>query len=150
MHGQTGHILAVDDDVVHRKTLALILSRAGFTVATAEDAVAGLELARREQFDLVISDYHMPDYPGTDFIRLLRRDQRYAATPVILLTARADELNVPKLRDELAVMVMSKPCSLEQVVSTVSRCLDVARRTIWPQLQRNAERQAGPSAGRGA
>lgn len=127
MSGQSGHILVVEDDPIHRKVVVLHLSRAGFTVEAAPLAVEALRLAEIEHFDLAIVDYILPDYPGTDLVKLLRKIHGYEATPVILLTARADELNVPRLREQLSVLVVSKPCSMAALVDMVSKCLDIAR-----------------------
>ncbi len=127
MSGQSGHILLVEDDPIHLKVLVLNLTRAGFTVATAALAVRALSLVRNQRFDLAIVDYHLPDYPGTDFIKLLRNTDGCESTPVILLTARADELNLPRLRDELSVLVMPKPCSMDALLNTVSKCVAQAQ-----------------------
>jgi len=121
------HILLLEDDPKFRAVTEFALSKAGFRVATATGAAQALLLAQHEQFDLVLSDYYLPDYPGTDFIRLLRKLDGYQGVPVILWSARLWELNEQRLRDELLVLVISKGCSMKKLVDTVSECLAIAR-----------------------
>jgi two-component system chemotaxis response regulator CheY len=120
------HILVVDDYSAHRNALSFSLSKAGFKVSAAADAARALKLADNEHFDLVITDYYMPDYSGSDFIKKLRENEKYANTPTILLTARADELNLDRLRDDLSVLVVAKPCSTKHLVEMVTKCLALA------------------------
>jgi CheY-like chemotaxis protein len=120
------HILVVDDCQSLRAAIEFGLAKAGFRVTTAADATEAMELVANHRFDLIISDYMMPGLTGTDLIKRLRSDSRYATTPMIMLTARADELNVPQISDDLVVLFRRKPCSLDAMVNTVSKCLDVA------------------------
>ena len=116
-------ILLLEDNPTHRNVCAFNLTNAGYRVTIAGLSAKALVLARQQPFDLILTDYYLPDYPGTDFIRLLRQVDGYQRTPVILLTARAEELNADKLRDELLVSMLSKPCTMEKLVGTVSECL---------------------------
>ena len=127
MGSQPEHILVVDDYSPHRNAVAFSLTKAGFRVSAAASPIKALTLAEHEDFDLVITDYYMPDYAGSDLVKKLRENDQYAGTPVILLTARADELNVEQLRDELSVLVVPKPCSTKHLVEIVAKCLAMAR-----------------------
>ena len=124
---QPEHILVLEDEPTHRDVVAYHLASGGFRVATAAEATEALFLAQQEHFDLVLADYYLPDYPATDFVKLLREIDEYRRVPVILLTARADELNRQHLRDDLGLLVLSKPCSMESLLHTVSKCLAIAR-----------------------
>lgn len=124
---QGEHILVVDDQTTHRNVVAFNLVKAGYRVAAAASATKALMLAEHEHFDLVITDYFMPDYTGTDLAKRLREMEKYAATPIILLTGRADELNVQHVQDDSCVLVISKPFSMSQLMRTVSKCLALAR-----------------------
>ncbi len=123
---QAHHILVLEDNPTHRNVVVFNLRKAGYSVSTPAESAKALLLARGQQFDLVIADYYLPDYPGTDFIRLLRRIDGYERTPVILLSGRSGELNVDRLRDELLVFVLSKPCSMAKLVDSVTKCLAIA------------------------
>ena len=84
-------ILLVDDDQEIRELLHTYLSRAGFQVRAVADG-AGLRAAMAaEPADLVILDVMLPDEDGFSLCRWVREHQRFAAVPVIMLTASSDE-----------------------------------------------------------
>ncbi len=124
---QRERVLVVDDLPVHRRVVAFNLEKAGFRVKTAESAAEALKLAEQEQFDLVITDYFMPESTGADLVRSLRETDRYANTPVILLTARAPELNLAHLANSLPARVVSKSCSVARLVAMVASSLSAGR-----------------------
>ena len=127
MESQPQHLLLLEDAPTYRSVAAFNLSQAGFKVTTAAEAGKALLLAEHEHFDLAIVDYYLPDYPGTDLIKQLRELDEYEHVPIIVLTARAEELNLDYLRNELSVLVLSKSCTMKQLVQTVTKCLAIAR-----------------------
>ena len=119
-------ILILDDCPAFQKVAKKWLSEAGYKVTVTSETVASFNLARNEQFDLVISDYYLPDYLGTDFVQRLRDLENYKHVPIIMVTGRADELNVERLRSELQVLVLPKPCDMQGLCETVAQCLSLA------------------------
>jgi two-component system OmpR family response regulator len=83
-------LLVIDDDERLRALLAEYLGARGLEVKTAPDGASGLDSLRAEAFDLVILDVMMPGMDGFDVCRELRRTSK---VPVIMLTARGDELD---------------------------------------------------------
>ena len=67
------HILLIDDDPGIRDSLTLMLGTAGHTVETAANGRAGIDLAARARFDLVITDVLMPEMDGAEAVRALRQ-----------------------------------------------------------------------------
>jgi DNA-binding response OmpR family regulator len=86
-------ILVVDDEAVLVETIAYNLEQAGYQVTTAADGASALEVARRESPDLIILDIMLPEMDGLEVCRQLRRDSNTALTPIIMLTARGDEID---------------------------------------------------------
>ncbi len=86
-------ILVVDDEPVLVETIAYNLAQAGFQVATALDGSSGLEAARRERPDLIILDIMLPGMDGLEVCRQLRRERSTATTPIMMLTAKGDEID---------------------------------------------------------
>ncbi len=89
-------ILVVDDSATARKQLCPRLVEAGMEVVEASDGSEGLWRAREQQFDLILTDIHMPAMDGLVFIQRLRELPNYKDTPVVALTsdgsrARRDE-----------------------------------------------------------
>lgn len=86
-------ILVVDDEAVLRETIAYNLEQAGYQVITAADGVNALEAARRENPDLIILDLMLPEMDGLEVCRHLRREDNTARTPIMMLTAKSDEID---------------------------------------------------------
>jgi two-component system sensor histidine kinase and response regulator WspE len=80
------HALVVDDSATVREVERQILTRLGFVVETAVDGLDGLHALRAGRFDLVVSDIDMPRMNGLEFVRALRTEQRFATTPVIVVS----------------------------------------------------------------
>ena len=86
-------ILVVDDEPDLLELVRVNLSQAGFEVETAETGRQALERARRAAPDLLILDLMLPDLSGTEVCRHLRADPSLGEIPIIMLTARADEVD---------------------------------------------------------
>ena len=67
-------ILIIEDQAPMRRNIALMLQMEGYQVSTAENGRAGLEVARRERPDLVLSDVMMPELDGYGVVQALRED----------------------------------------------------------------------------
>jgi two-component system response regulator CpxR len=83
-------ILLIDDDVELCALLAELLQREGFDVQMEHDGAKGLERARSGQFDLIVLDVMLPRLDGFDVLRQLRRSSR---VPVLMLTARGEDVD---------------------------------------------------------
>ncbi|WP_020470753.1 PAS domain S-box protein [Zavarzinella formosa] len=117
-------ILLVDDRPVNREFLVALLGYGGHRLLEAADGAEGLELARTERPDLVITDILMPTMDGYEFVRLMRADPRLADTPVIFCTAHYHEPEARKLAAACgAAAVLTKPCEPELVLRTVEAAL---------------------------
>ena len=84
------HILLVDDDVELCALLQEFLEQEGFTTETAHEGLHGLEMAAKSGVDLVILDVMLP---GLDGFEILRRLRPRSAVPVLMLTARAEDVD---------------------------------------------------------
>jgi signal transduction histidine kinase/CheY-like chemotaxis protein len=80
-------ILVIDDDPGTLQIVETNLRRQGYQVATAPSGVQGLQVARRDQFDLIICDLLMPDMDGYAVIDALHADRRHTNPPIIVFTA---------------------------------------------------------------
>lgn len=86
-------ILVVDDEQDILSLLEYNLGNAGFSVVTAGDGPEGLDAAKRVRPDLVILDIMLPNMDGTDVLKMLKRDPSTVSIPVIMLTAKGEELD---------------------------------------------------------
>ena len=88
-------ILTVDDSATIRDLLLSELSGLGYRVTQAEDGINGLEMLALETPDVIITDITMPRMDGIGFIQNVRSDERYKATPILVLTTESD----PDIKD---------------------------------------------------
>jgi DNA-binding response OmpR family regulator len=124
MASKQSRILVVDDHRMMLNILRFTLQRAGFTVNTARNGRAAWELVQAEDFDLLITDYQMPEMNGEMLIQQIREVDRLKSLPIILLSAKGLELDLSRLREELGVSeVIYKPFSPSGLVATAEASL---------------------------
>lgn len=114
-------VLVVDDDAAVRELLTILLAEEGYRVRSAGDAYAAMDLVSSEAPGLLLVDLMMPGVSGAEFLTRLRRDSRWAALPVILISAH------PRLREvaeELgACAALAKPFDVSQLLEQIARAL---------------------------
>ena len=83
--------LIIDDFATMRKILTNFLKKLGYTnITEAENAELGWDLIQKQDFDLVISDYNMPEMNGLELLTKIRQDARLQNQKFIMLTAETD------------------------------------------------------------
>jgi CheY-like chemotaxis protein len=82
-------VLVADDKATSRELIRTVLEICGYEIAEAADGIEALQFARELQPDLIILDLHMPGVDGFGVLAELRRDEKFAATPIMALTASA-------------------------------------------------------------
>ncbi|HEX4881832.1 MAG TPA: phosphate regulon transcriptional regulator PhoB [Porticoccaceae bacterium] len=116
-------VLIVDDEAAIRDMVAAALEVAGFLCLRAENARAAYALIVDERPDLVLLDWMMPEVSGIELLRRLRRDERTAELPVILLTAKTEEDNLVQGLDAGADDYVTKPFSPRELIARVRALL---------------------------
>jgi two-component system phosphate regulon response regulator PhoB len=112
--GNTVLIIEDERDVVD--LLALNLRKAGFTTSTASDGAAGLEKARSENPALIILDLMLPKMPGLEVCKILKSDPGTRQVPIMMLTAKAEEIDRIVGLEFGADDYVTKPFSPREVV----------------------------------
>lgn len=116
-------ILTVDDSSSIRQMVSFTLKQAGYTVIEAEDGQKGLDTARQNRADLVITDLNMPNMNGMELIRHLRQEPNYKFTPILMLTTESDESRKMEGRQAGATGWIVKPFNPEQLIKVVHKVL---------------------------
>ncbi|MCC4114600.1 response regulator [Aromatoleum toluclasticum] len=125
-------ILLVEDNPANLELVSYLLEAYGHSVLIAEDGRQGLELARREHPELILSDLRMPVMDGFEMLRHIRADATLNAVPVIAVTAFSMS------GDQTRVMLagfdgyISKPIIPETFVGEVEAYLKAGRRKAGP------------------
>ena len=113
-------ILLVEDDPSIREVTAIGLRNAGFSVETASDGREGLDRFEHEPFDLVLLDVMLPRMDGLEVARAIRRT---SMIPLVMLTARADTLDVVVGLEAGADDYVRKPFEVPELVARVRAAL---------------------------
>ncbi len=124
--GADNKILVVEDDRNLLDTLQYNLRQEGYEVVTAVDGAEALDIARREKPDLIILDIMLPKLSGFEVCRILRKEM---SVPVMMLTARADEVDKIVGLEIGADDYMTKPFSLREFMARVRALLRRAKVT---------------------
>jgi len=116
-------ILLVEDNMSNILTMGDYLEMKGYQVLVAHDGIEALEQADAHQPDIILMDIQMPGMDGLEAIRQLRKDIRFATTPIIALTALAMPGDRERCLAAGANEYMSKPVSLKSLVKTIDNFL---------------------------
>src|SRR5262245_12932456 len=87
------HVLIVEDERDLQRVLVYNFKQAGFDVVSAMNGETALRAVREERFDLIILDLMLPDLPGTEVCRRLKQNRETAAIPVLMVTAKGEEVD---------------------------------------------------------
>ncbi len=116
MEASNKTILIVEDEHDVLDLLALNLRKAGFTISTATDGAAGLHKARTERLAFIILDLMLPKMPGLEICKILKSDPATRQIPIMMLTAKAEEIDRIVGLEFGADDYVTKPFSPREVV----------------------------------
>lgn len=117
--------LIVDDDDNNRLLLATLLEHAGHTPLQAGTGGAALGIAQDKRPALVIVDLSLPDMPGTELIKALRRDSRTSSVKIALYTATGPGAALDELCDLYGISaVIPKPGDPQKTLSLLRQLLE--------------------------
>ena len=119
-------VLIVEDEAVLLDTLRYNLTRQGYQVHTAADGRSALQVARRERPDLILSDVMLPGLDGLEVCRILRQEM---SGPILMLSARAAEVDRVVGLEVGADDYIAKPFSMRELLARVKAALRRVRLT---------------------
>lgn len=132
-------ILYIEDDPHSRMLVERTLKFAGYNVLIAERGLEGIDIARRESPDLILTDINLPDLSGREITARLRADERFRHVPIVALTAQG----YGEYREmALAVGIsgyMTKPVDVETLPREIQAYLEGKKESL--EKERTAEMQ---------
>ena len=117
-------VLVVEDDPVILRLLEVNFELEGYRVLVAHDGAEGIELARQERPDIVLSDIMMPKASGLELVQAIRGDEAIKATPIILLSAKAQSADLKAGLDAGADEYVTKPFEPLDLLERVNALLN--------------------------
>jgi two-component system chemotaxis response regulator CheY len=114
-------VLTVDDSRTMRDMLHLALSEAGYNVVQAVDGVDGLEVLQGLNPDVIVTDINMPRMDGFGFMEAVRKDNKYRAIPILVLTTESDAAKKARAREAGATGWIIKPFNPAKLVDALRR-----------------------------
>lgn len=116
-------VLVIDDSPTILKVVQLVLAKAGYEVITAPDGDSGLAAAREHAPDLILLDFVMPVMNGYQVCRELARDKDLKDTPVVLMSAKGDQVGERFVKVMGIVDYITKPFSPEAITAVVQHSI---------------------------
>lgn len=116
-------VLIIEDQPETADTMALLLRRVGFEVATAASGLEAINLARREEFDLITLDIDLPGMNGFEVCAYLKQDARFYRTPIIFVSGRLGETDRRRGLEAGATDFIVKPFDPFTFVSRIISCV---------------------------
>ncbi len=115
-------ILVVDDMVTMRRIVKNILKQLGFAnVEEAENGQEALQKLRADTYGFVVSDWNMPIMTGIDMLRAIRADEKLKSTPVLMVTAEAQQSNLVEAVQAGVSNYIVKPFTAETMQEKIGK-----------------------------
>ncbi|HSK00440.1 MAG TPA: DUF4388 domain-containing protein [Kofleriaceae bacterium] len=126
-------VLVIDDSPTITKVVQLVLTKAGYEVQTAADGEAGLEAVRAGRPDVILLDFVMPRMNGYQFCRELVADPELRDIPVVLMSAKGDQVGERFVKVMGIVDYITKPFSPEAITAVVQHTIGKYGRAGGPE-----------------
>ncbi len=112
------HILTVDDEPIIRESIASVLEAPHRKIVVAKDGEEALALAKKEKFDVIISDHRMPRSGGLELVRKLR--QRKYRGKIVVLSGYLSPENIGTYEELNVDQIVGKPLASEELREVIA------------------------------
>ncbi|WP_125154637.1 response regulator transcription factor [Clostridium rectalis] len=126
-------VLIVDDEEHIIELLKFNLEKSGYTVLYADNGIDALKITKQEQPQLILLDLMLPEMDGYDVCKEIRKDDVISTTPIIMITAKGEELDKVLGLELGADDYITKPFSVRELIARVKAVL---RRTSFQVIER--------------
>ena len=140
-------VLVADDDPLLRSLLEYKLNQCGFSVIAVADGEQALDLVRDKVPDLLVLDCMMPVLDGTTVLRQIRENHSPVDLPVIMLTARREEIDIISALELGANDYITKPFILKEIVLRIENLINQNGDRKPGRRRRKQKAKSLPAAG---
>ncbi len=120
-------IITVDDSSTMRRIIKNTLQKLGFSnILEAEHGVEALEVLSKNEVDIIITDWNMPEMDGLTFVKTLRLDPKYLDTPILMVTTEAAKEDILTALKNGVNNYVVKPFTPEILQEKVFKLLDIS------------------------
>ena len=137
-------VLFVDDERPLREVVSRLLTRRGLEVATAGDAVSAVEMLRDRPYDLLLTDFQMPDMDGFELLAHVR--EHYPDVPAIMVTGQSSVQHAVQAMANGAVDYLPKPFAVDALAERVLGQIKVRQELLERSPERSARPPKAPAA----
>ena len=118
-------VLIVDDSETSRRHIKRLLERMGLEdITEAQNGVQGLELVENNFYDLIVTDYFMPEMDGKEFVERIREDSPQASVPILMVTSAAnDESRLAGVRRAGVSAICDKPFEPKRIKQLIENII---------------------------
>jgi len=117
-------VLIVDDSFTSRRIIRQMLERLGVEqFAEAENGQQAIEFIEKEFFDLIVTDYNMPEMDGEELSQFIRNRSTQQSVPVLMVTSETDQSRLAGIAKSGVSAVFDKPFTVETLRTTIERIL---------------------------
>lgn len=114
-------IMVVDDSNTIRKSAEMFLGRAGFSVVSVEDGLEFLTKVEAENPQIIFLDVIMPKIDGLQACQIIRRNQKFQETPIIILSSKSTEFDKARGMMMGATDYLTKPFTKEEIIAIAEK-----------------------------
>ncbi len=113
-------VLIVDDSFTSRRIVRQMLERMGIEqVVEVENGQQSVQLIERESFDLIVTDYHMPDMDGQELSQFIRNQSTQQSVTVLMITSETDQRRLAGIAQSGVSAVFDKPFTIDTLRRTI-------------------------------
>ena len=117
-------VMVVDDSESIREVMKFTLENYGFDVILGRDGKDALKYLDGRHLDIIITDLHMPEMDGIELIRLVRKKDEYASTPILFLTTESQVNKKLEAKEAGATGWIIKPFAPQKLIMAINKVLE--------------------------
>ncbi|WP_455204937.1 response regulator [Kaarinaea lacus] len=120
--GEDLNVLVVDDSFTARKHISRVLGNMGIVnITTANNGKEALQLVQQRYFDLIVTDYNMPEMDGQELVSCIREGSAQASVPILMVSSEADESRLASVQQAGISAICDKPFESQTVKQLIEK-----------------------------